>query len=107
MANMGEYCKAYLITDLRAYSGWVEKIGHRDGDQQPQDGERQPFPDDHYLFVQENYVVTDGIFIDEHVVFDDDSPAWRQFCTDVLKFEIPKYELPPLVDAEPEAAPVA
>jgi hypothetical protein len=47
--------------------------------------------DGDFLYLQENYVVTDGIFKDENVIFDDVTPAWIAYCQDVLKFEIPDY----------------
>ena len=38
------------------------------------------------LYLQDNYVVTDGIYPDRNVVFDALTPAWQQFCRDVLCF---------------------
>jgi len=31
--------------------------------------------------MQENYVVTDGIFKDENIIFDNVTPEWKDFCT--------------------------
>ena len=44
-----------------------------------------------FLYLQENFIVTDGIFIDENVIFDNVTPEWIDFCVNVLKFEVPKY----------------
>ena len=44
-----------------------------------------------FLYLQENFVVTDGIFIDENVIFDNVTPEWIDFCKRVLKFEVPNY----------------
>ena len=44
------------------------------------------------LYLQENYMVTDGVFLDENIIFDDVTPEWKDFCTHVLKFEVPVYE---------------
>jgi hypothetical protein len=53
--------------------------------------ERQLTDKDH-LYLQENYVVTDGIFIDEDIIFDDVTPEWKDFCKNALKFAVPVYE---------------
>jgi hypothetical protein len=96
MAKMGNYCKAYPITRFQEYPEWPsasalpapaagnESAAHED----PQ----AIHPD--YLFLQENYSVTKGVFIDEAVVFDQVTPAWKDFCVNVLKFEIPTYDDP-------------
>jgi hypothetical protein len=84
MANMGSYCKAYPIGRFREFPGWSEKMplvaNSPEGEQ--------------YLFLQENLVVTDGIFIDERVIFDNVSPEWEAFCKTQLGFEIPDFCLP-------------
>jgi hypothetical protein len=43
--------------------------------------------DDDYLYLQENLTVTDGIFLDEHIIFANDTPEWREFCKNVLEWE--------------------
>jgi hypothetical protein len=91
MATMGKYCKAYSLKKLREFGGWTEKAENA----RKERGEEilcQALADDAYLYVQENYVVTDGIFKDENVIFDDVTPAWIEYCQQVLKFEIPAYE---------------
>jgi hypothetical protein len=37
-------------------------------------------------------MVTDGIFLDENIIFDEVTPEWMDFCTNTLKFDIPVYE---------------
>ena len=34
-------------------------------------------------------IVTDGLFIDQNIVFDDVTDEWKAFCQKVLEFEIP------------------
>jgi hypothetical protein len=31
-----------------------------------------------------DFTVTDGIFIDENIIFNDVTPEWIEFCRDVL-----------------------
>lgn len=87
MSRMGKYCKAYMIPSLRKFSGWTEIS---EGARMENDAPRQ-LTDDDFLYLQENFVVTDGIFIDENVIFDNVTPEWIAFCKDVLKFEVPNY----------------
>lgn len=96
MAKMGKYCKAYSIKKLREFSGWSENNQNVRKRKETVDGKevevQRPLTDDDFLYIQENYVVTDGIFIDENIIFDNVTPEWKEFCTDTLKFEIPVYE---------------
>ena len=96
MAEMGKYCKAYLLKDLRAFSGWVEKPENARLEKREVDGEEveaiRELTDDSIVYVQENYVVTDGIFRDENILFDSVTPEWIEYCQQSLGFEIPEYE---------------
>ena len=109
MAEMGKYCKAYLAKDLRAYGDWTENLDNlrqeEDEDGQPTEP-RTELGDEDILYLQENYVVTDGIFKDENIIFDQVTDEWKTFCTDELQFEIPVYEpiVIPQEDGEAEAA---
>lgn len=95
MATMGRYCKAYSIKKLREFKGWSEKAQNTRKDKKTIDGkeveENRTLTDDDYLYLQENYVVTDGSFKDENIIFDDVTPEWIDYCTTVLRFEIPAY----------------
>lgn len=41
------------------------------------------------VYLQHTYIVTQGVFIDEGIIFDHVTPEWIRFCTDKLGFEIP------------------
>ena len=107
MAEMGRYCKAYPVERFREFGGWKENLknlrqekpqgGMRkkkspDGESEPPAETRQSLADTDHLYLQENYVVTDGIFIDENIVFDEVTPEWISFCESTLEFEIPAEE---------------
>ena len=104
MATMGRYCKAYLLKQLRAYSGWTENAENARAEKQEVDGKevevRRTLDDDSILYIQENYVVTDGIFKDENIIFDDVTDEWTTYCQQKLNFEIPEYEPVKPADAE-------
>ena len=107
MATMGKYCKAYSLAKLREFPGWTEKAENARMEKKQVDGKetelRRELTDNDYLYLQENYIVTDGIFKDENVIFDAVSAEWTEYCTNVLKFEIPVYEpikIPPAAEQQ-------
>ncbi len=104
MAEMGKYCKAYLAKDFGQFSGWSPNLANlrqEQDDEGQESAKRTELKDDDILYLQENYVVTDGIFKDENIIFDDITDEWKKFCEGTLEFEIPVYE--PIEIAEPEA----
>lgn len=107
--EMGKYCKAYLAKDFRQFGGWKEEVSNLRKETQEEDGqeieiERTELKDDDILYLQENYVVTDGIFKDENIIFDDLTDEWKIFCHETLKFEIPVYEPIEIKPAEESAS---
>lgn len=95
MATVGKYCKTYPTKQLRQFSGWTEKAENVKKEKQIVDGQESEIDrvltKDDYLYLQENYVVTDGIFKDEHTIFDDVTPEWIAFCQQMLEFEVPAW----------------
>jgi hypothetical protein len=96
VAEMGKYCKAYLAKQFREYPGWSENAANVRKEKKEVDGkevevERQ-LDDESILYLQENYVVTDGIFKDQNIIFDNVTDEWKEFCHGPLQFEIPNYE---------------
>jgi hypothetical protein len=96
MAVMGKYCKAYSVQQLREFSQWHEQSENTRSEQKEVDGNKvevkRSLTDDDFLYLQENYVVTDGIFKDENIIFDQITPEWKAFCQTVLGFKVPVYE---------------
>ena len=96
MRQMGKYCKAYLVKNLREFSGWEENVQNLRKEKQEVDGKEvtvvRQLTDNDHLYLQENFTVTDGIFLDENVIFDNVNPEWIEFCKNTLKFEAPVYE---------------
>jgi hypothetical protein len=98
MAVMAMYCKAYPLARLREYRGWTEHPGslavRQDATADTGDtGETAPSGEPDYVFLQENLTVTNGVFVDENVVFDAVTPEWETFCRTTLEFEVPPYEV--------------
>lgn len=96
MAKMGKYCKAYPIQRFRESKGWHENTNNLRKEKQIVDGTEvlvgRQLTENDFLYLQENFQVTDGIFIDENIIFAEVTPEWIEFCKDTLKFEVPIYE---------------
>ncbi len=97
MGKMGKYCKSYFLKKLREFSQWTENSENIRKQKQEVNGKEveidRILSEDNFLYLQENYVVTDSIFMDENIIFDNVTPEWKEFCHKVLKFEIPVYEI--------------
>ena len=88
MTILGKYCKAYPLHQLRQFPGWIEKPDNarkirREVDDETVEVTRQ-LTDAHYVYLQQNFTVTDGIFIDENIIFSDVTPEWIEYCHRVL-----------------------
>ena len=89
MAILGKYCKAYPLYRLRQFPGWSEIAENAKRIRKEVNGEiveeTRKLTDADYLYVQKNFTVTDGIFIDENIIFSDVTPEWIEFCEKLLK----------------------
>jgi len=94
---MSNYCKAYSLAKLRQYPNWREKSDNTRKETKGENGKQIEIPreltEKDYLYLHDNLVVTDGIFEDKNIIFDDVTPGWETFCKEVLKFEVPDYEI--------------
>jgi hypothetical protein len=95
MAKMGNYCKAYPLKRFREFSGWTENLANLRKDRVSQevgaDNATPKLKDDDFLYLQENFVVTDGVFIDENIIYEQAPPEWEEFCKINLEFVVPDY----------------
>jgi hypothetical protein len=93
MRKMGSYCIAYPLQRLREFPKWTENSENARQENRQVDGKEvtvaRELTDDDFLYLQENFVVTDGIFIDENIIFDDVTPEWISFCQNTLGAEMP------------------
>jgi hypothetical protein len=88
MSILGKHCRAYPLSQLRQFPGWVERAEGARRIRKEVDGEMVEEPrvltDEDYVYLQMNYTVTDGIFVDENVIFSHVTPEWIEFCQNVL-----------------------
>jgi len=96
MATLGKFCKAYPLHRLRQFVGWTEKAENARTIRKVVDGEtiEQPreLTDSDYVYLHRNFTVTDGIFIDENIIFSNVTPEWIEFCREVLGDSAPAGE---------------
>lgn len=88
MTILGKYCKAYPLYQLRQFAGWSEQPENARIIKREVDGEiieeARELSDEDYVYVQRNFTVTDGIFIDENIIFSEVTPEWIDYCRNVL-----------------------
>ncbi|MFD4601305.1 hypothetical protein ACFWPQ_25145 [Streptomyces sp. NPDC058464] len=79
---MKKYCKAYSLGELRTFPGWAAGAAPEEHD----------IADDQPVFLcDELTVLISPVGKDKDKrLFSDVTPEWREFCTEVLKFEIPE-----------------
>ena len=89
MAILGKYCKAYPLSRLRQFPGWNEIAENAKRIRKEVNGEiveeARKLTDADYVYVQKNFTVTDGIFIDENIIFSDVTPEWIEFCEKLVQ----------------------
>jgi hypothetical protein len=103
--EMSNYCKAYLVRQLRQFPGWTENQANVRKETREIDGKEveveRRLDDESHLYLHDSYVVTDGIYKDENVIFDVVTDDWKRFCHETLEFEIPvdePIEIPPAAE---------
>lgn len=77
---MRKYCKAYHLRDLRQFHGWRENRAEDD----------QELSGDVIVYLWDDFTVVQSPIQKERVLFEQVTPAWKDFCAQVLKFEIPE-----------------
>ena len=96
MTILGKFCKAYPLHLLRQFPGWKERSENARKIRKVINGESVEEPrelgDSDYVYLQRNFTVTDGIFIDENIIFSDVTPEWIEFCRKVLGVDVEAQE---------------
>jgi hypothetical protein len=104
--EMSNYCAAYEARNFRKFPGWTENAANVRKEKQEVDGKEveveRKLDDDSILYLHESYIVTDDIYNDQNVIFDNVTDEWKRFCHETLSFEVPVYE-PIEIPRGPEA----
>jgi len=92
--EMGRYCKAYEAHRFKDYPGWdpdLSRLRQPEADKPGEEPEaRTRIEDDDVLYLQEDLTVTDDVYRDEYLVFQDPSEEWQKFCRETLEFAVPE-----------------
>jgi ankyrin repeat protein len=95
-----QYCKAYHLSDLQQFPGWQQtkagwqaakahksnapsNAGVLESDGPESDG------NDEVVFIHQDFTVTESMWHNESVIFDQISPEWLEFCDRTLGFKVP------------------
>ena len=88
MAKLGKYCRAFPLSQFRQFAGWSERSENARRITKEVNGELvevvRELTDANYVYLHIDFTVTDGIFIDENVIFSDVTPDWIEFCRNIL-----------------------
>jgi len=87
-----QYCKAFYLKDLRQFPGWSEsRINWQDAadNNAAEDRQAPGFSDHDVVFLHQDLTVTQSMWHNENVIFQQITPAWEAFCTTVLHFQVP------------------
>ena len=84
------YAKAYLLGDLRRFSGWrEEKINWKETIPAEENGSSRKLSDNDVVFLHEDFTVTQLMWSGENVIFNQTTPEWVEFCKQDLQFRVP------------------
>lgn len=87
-SSLTNYARAYLLGDLRKFSGWreekIKKAAPAD-----ENGSSSELSDSDVVFLHQDFTVTELIWPGENVIFNQTTPEWQQFCEQELKFKVP------------------
>jgi hypothetical protein len=87
--EVGLYSKAYYLRDLRRFEGWREHDVLIRSDLDDLETPPRPLQDGDVVFLHDDYRVTDGVFGEMKVIFDQVDDRWRKFCSEELDFAVP------------------
>ena len=89
MSILGKYCRAYQLQRFRQFPGWTERPENARTIRREVNGETveeaRKLNDADYVYLQRNFTVTDGIFIDENIIFNAVTVEWIEYCRSVLE----------------------
>lgn len=86
-----QYCKAYHLGDLKEFPGWSEsRINWRQVKSSHASGQAdEAFTDQTIVFLHQDFTVTESMWPDENVIFNQVTQEWKEFCVNKLKFIVP------------------
>jgi hypothetical protein len=68
------------LQDLRKFEGWTEKSA----------GDEPALTDETICYVWDDFTVVRSPVQEKGIIFDEITPAWKEFCAGSLHFELPE-----------------
>lgn len=88
--SLMNYAKAYMLRDLRKFSGWrEEKINWKETISADENGNSRELIDSDVVFLHQDFTVAQLIWPGENVIFNQVTPEWLEFCEQELQFKVP------------------
>jgi len=89
-----KYCKAYHLRDLHKFSGWTDSKINWKEDKDTDEGDKteggdKEFSDDNVVFIHQDFTVTQSMYHNENVIYNNITSEWRQFLEDDIQFKVP------------------
>ena len=88
-----KYCKAYHLEDLRKYPVWRESRinwkSQENDDRNANGSSDESFSDGKIVFIHQDFTVTESMWHNENVIFNQVDPGWEEFCAGTLNFKVP------------------
>ena len=88
-----KYCKAYHLKDLRRFGSWAESSINRSEKLNNESVDREvdsaTLSDEQIVFLHQDYTVTQSMWHNEDVIFEQVTPEWKRFCEEDLQFKAP------------------
>jgi len=89
-ASLTNYAQAFLLGDLRRFSGWREEnINWKEIVHAGENGNAPSLSDSDVVFLHQDFTVTQLIWPGENVIFNQPTPEWQKFCEQELHFKVP------------------
>jgi uncharacterized protein len=89
-----KYCKAYYLRDLRRFPLWSEsRINWKENNNRHATANNEAgggeFTEDDIVFLHQDYTVTESMWHNENVIFNQVTPDWKEFCKSILQYKAP------------------
>lgn len=88
-ASLMNYARAYMLSDLRKFSGWNEQKIEKQNVSADENGNAHQLSDSDVVFLHQDLTVTELIWPGENVIFNQSTPEWQEFCREELQFKVP------------------
>ena len=86
-----KYCKAYHLKERREFHAWTESGTISKGQRQKAEGDEpaSELEGDRVVYLHQDFSVTESMWSNEGVIFQQVTEEWKDFCSHKLGFKVP------------------